>query len=67
MHLTQAELLLFALLVITLLAMGVGGAAVALARWEGLTVPAAISRGGTAFAGTMDLGASLAGHFLMLK
>ncbi|WP_338671726.1 hypothetical protein V1460_01920 [Streptomyces sp. SCSIO 30461] len=67
MHLTQTGLLLVALLMITLLAMGVGGAAVALARWEGLTVPAAISRGGIAFAGTMALGASLVGLFLMLK
>ncbi|EKX66263.1 hypothetical protein STRIP9103_04554 [Streptomyces ipomoeae 91-03] len=37
-----------------------------LALWEGLTVPAAISRGGIAFAGTMALGASLVGLFLMV-
>ncbi|CAM5550284.1 hypothetical protein [Streptomyces narbonensis] len=67
MHLTQAGLLLVTLLVITLLAMGVAGAAVTLARWEGRTVPAAISRGGIAFAGTMTLGASLVSLFLMLK
>jgi hypothetical protein len=67
MHLTQAGLLLVTLLVIALLATGVAGAAVALARWEGRTVPASIWRGGIAFAGTMTLGASLVALFLMLK
>ncbi|MDF9814236.1 hypothetical protein M2266_003467 [Streptomyces sp. SPB162] len=67
MHLTHAGLLLVTLLVISLLAMGAAGAAVALARWDGHTVPASICRGGIAFAGTMTLGASLAGLFLMLR
>ncbi|ALO11704.1 putative integral membrane protein [Streptomyces venezuelae] len=67
MHFTQAGLLLVSLLVIALLAMGVAGAAVTLARWEGRTVPSSITRGGIAFAGTMTLGASLVGLFLMLK
>ncbi len=67
MHLTQAGLLLVTLVAITLLAVGVAGAAVALARWEGRTVPTSISRGGIAFAGTMTLGASVTSLFLMLR
>ena len=67
MRLTQAGVLLICLAIISLLAMGAAGAAVALARWDGQTVPASITRGGIAFAGTMTLGASLVGLFLMLR
>lgn len=67
MYLTHAGLLVVAILLIGLMAMGVAGAAVALARWDGHTVPASLSRGAIAFAGTVTLGASLAALFLALR
>lgn len=67
MYLTHTSLLLATLLFISLLAMGVAGTAVALARWDGHTVPSSLSRGAIAFAGTMTLGASLVGLFVALR
>lgn len=67
MYLTRPGLLFVAILLIGLVAMGVAGAAVALARWDGHTVPASLSRGAVAFAGTMSLGVSLVALFLALQ
>ncbi|MFF3687872.1 hypothetical protein [Streptomyces sp. NPDC002187] len=55
MTLTRSTLLLTLLTLALLLSLAAATAAAALARWDGATVPASITRAGVAFAGTMSL------------
>ncbi len=52
----RSTIVLVLLAIILTLALAAGIAAAALARWDNATVPAAITRAGIAFAGTLSLG-----------
>ncbi|MEV4194994.1 hypothetical protein [Streptomyces toxytricini] len=52
---SSVVVLLFALAASVLLALIIGGIAIALVHWDGGSLPAALSRGGVAFAGTLTL------------
>ncbi|MFD9268669.1 hypothetical protein ACFWB1_03925 [Streptomyces goshikiensis] len=55
MIISPAILLLFALAASFLLSMIIGGVATALVRWDGASLPTALTRGGVAFGGTLTL------------
>ncbi|MEV6378797.1 hypothetical protein AB0M31_05190 [Streptomyces sp. NPDC051773] len=66
MNLTQSAMLLVALSVAVLLSLAAAAGAVALARWDGKSVPQSLSRGGVAFTGALTLCTGLIGLFLMI-
>ncbi|MFJ7159375.1 hypothetical protein ACIQUQ_31120 [Streptomyces sp. NPDC101118] len=51
----SAAFLFFALSLAVLLSLFVGALAMALVRWEGGTLPAALTRGGVAFGGALTV------------
>lgn len=55
MPLSHTALLLGSLAVAVLFSMIIGTVASALVRWDGATVPAALTRGGVAFGGTLTV------------
>ncbi|UJV43665.1 hypothetical protein CVT30_30915 [Streptomyces sp. AMCC400023] len=67
MNLTQGALLFIVLSVAVLLSLVAAAGAVALARWDGKSVPQALSRGGVAFAGALTLCTGLIGLLLMAR